>query len=75
MTYRRMLVLFKGSVRNLISPLIFFYEFFKSVTIHPGAFWYSRVNVTPYSFNVIDPKIMIFCFFFYVFFTFLFCFE
>ena len=22
----------------------FFYEFFKSVTIHPGAFWYSGVN-------------------------------
>ena len=40
-----MLVLFNGSVRNLISPLIFFfYEFFKSVTIHPGAFWYSGMN-------------------------------
>ena len=22
----------------------FFYEFFKSVMIHPGAFWYSGVN-------------------------------
>ena len=52
----------------------FFINFSKVSRFTPAHFGTPGWIVTPYFLNVIDPKIMIFCFF-YVFFTFLFCFE